>query len=65
MYKAVDLDKSFGIAGKRIAQAEEIKAATLMTACPSCYMTLSQTARSKKSDVKVVDFAEIVAQQIE
>jgi len=65
LYRAVDLDKSSGIAGKRIRQAEQIKAATLMTACPSCYMTLSQTARSKKSNVKIVDFAEIVAQQVE
>ena len=65
LYKAVDLDKSLGIAGKRIGQAEEINAAGLMTACPSCYMTLSQTARSKKSNVKVNDFAEVVAQQIE
>ncbi len=65
LYKAVDLDRSFGIAGKRIGQAEEIGATTLMTACPSCYMTLSQTARSKKSNVKVSDFTEIVEQQIE
>lgn len=65
LFKAISLEKSFGIAGKRIGQAEEIKAATLTTACPSCFMTLSQTARSKKSTVKVVDFAEVVAQQIE
>ena len=65
LYKAVDLDRSFGIAGKRIGQAEEIGATTLMTACPSCYMTLGQTARSKKSNVKVSDFTEIVEQQIE
>jgi heterodisulfide reductase subunit D len=64
LYRAVDLDASTGIAGKRIRQAEEIKVATLMTACPSCYMTLSQTARSNKSKVKVADFAEVVAQQI-
>ena len=65
LYKAADLDRSLEIAKKRIGQAEEKRAATLTTACPSCYMTLSQTARSKKSNVKVNDFAEVVAQQIE
>jgi Fe-S oxidoreductase len=65
LYKAIDLEGSFGIAEKRISQAEEIKAKTLTTACPSCYMTISQTARSKKSNVKVIDFAEAVAQQLE
>jgi heterodisulfide reductase subunit D len=65
LYKAVDLEGSFGIAEKRINQAEGIKATTLTTACPSCYMTISQTARSKKSNVKVIDFAEAVAQQLE
>jgi heterodisulfide reductase subunit D len=65
LYKAVDLDKSFGVAGKRIDQAEKLRATALMTACPSCYMTLSQTANSKKSKVNVVDFAEVVAQQLE
>jgi Fe-S oxidoreductase len=65
LYKAADLDNSLGVAGKRIDQAEEIKAAGLMTACPSCYMTLSQTARTKKSNVKVVDYAEVVAEQLE
>ena len=65
LYKAVDLEKSGTIAKKRVALAEEMGVATLMAACPSCYMTISQAARSKRSNVKVVDIAEAVARQIE
>ena len=65
LYKAADLDKSLRIANKRIVQAEKKGAVTLTTACPSCFMTLNQAARFKKSDVKVSDFAEVVAQLIE
>ncbi len=65
LYKAVDLDKSREIAKKRVALAEQMGATTLTTACPSCYMTISQAARFKKSNVKVIDFAEAVASQVE
>ena len=65
LYKSVDTDSSIGIAGERIAQAEQVGASILETACPSCIMTLGQAARSRKSKVKVIDFAEAVAQQIE
>lgn len=65
LFKAADIDKSLDIAKKRIGQAENKRATTLTTACPSCYMTLNQAARVKKSEVKVSDFAEVVAQMIE
>ena len=65
LYKAADIDKSLDIAKKRVGQAEKKRASTLTTACPSCYMTLNQAARVKKSEVKVSDFAEVVAQMIE
>ena len=65
LYKAADIDRSLAIAKKRIGQAENKRATTLTTACPSCYMTLIQAARSKKSEVKVNDFAEVVAQMLE
>jgi len=65
LYKAVDLEKSGDIAKKRVSLAEEIGATALMAACPSCFMTISQAARSKRSNVKVIDFAEAVAQRIE
>ena len=65
LYKAVDLEKSSDIAKKRVSLAEEIGATALMSACPSCFMTISQAARSKRSNVKVIDFAEAVAQRID
>ena len=65
LYKAIDLDKSREIAKKRVALAIANGATTLMAACPSCYMTISQAARSMKSNVKVIDVAEAVARQIE
>lgn len=65
LFRAVNTEKAFDIGRKRIEQAEKIGATTLTTACPSCYMTLSHAARRKKSDVKVIDFAEAVAPQIE
>jgi len=64
LFKAANTDKSLAIGGKRIEQAEKIKATTLTVACPSCYETLSQAAHFKKSEVKVMDFAEAVVQQI-
>jgi len=65
LFKAADIDKSLDIAKKRIGQAEKKRATTLTTACPSCYMTLTQAARLKKSEVKVSEFAEVVAQMLE
>jgi glycolate oxidase len=65
LYKTIDLDKSRDIAKKRVSLAEELKATTLMAACPSCFMTISQAARSEKSKVKVIDVAEAVASQLE
>lgn len=65
LFKAVNTDKSLEIGRKRIEQAEKIGATTLTAACPSCYETLSQAAHFKKSSVKVIDIAEVVAQQIQ
>lgn len=65
LFQAANTEKSFEIGKKRIDQAENVGATTLTTACPSCYMTLSQASRRKKSSVKVIDFAEAVASQIE
>jgi Fe-S oxidoreductase len=60
----MDTQMSLKIAQKRIGQAESLGAEVLTAACPSCHMNLTQAARFKKSPVKVVDFAEIVAQAI-
>lgn len=62
LFKAANTEKSLNIGRKRIEQAEKINATTLTVACPSCYETLSQAAHFKKSNVKVIDFAEAIAQ---
>jgi Fe-S oxidoreductase len=64
LYKAVDTKKSINIANRRVEQAENAGAATLASGCPSCMMNLSQAALFKKSNVKVLDFAQVVAQLI-
>jgi heterodisulfide reductase subunit D len=65
LYKAVDTETSLEIAKKRIRQAEAIGSETLISACPSCVMNLHQATRFMKSNVKVRDFADAIAQQIE
>ncbi|GAG68830.1 unnamed protein product, partial [marine sediment metagenome] len=65
LFKAAEIDKSLVIAKKRINQAEKKRASILTTACPSCFMTLTQAARANKSEVKVTEFAEVVAQNLE
>ena len=64
LFKAVDTQNSIDIAKQRIKQAETIGSETLISACPSCVMNLSQAARFTKSKVKVIDFADAVARQI-
>lgn len=64
LYKAVDTNNSIEIAKKRIGQTEAIGSTTLVSACPSCFANLAQAARFTKSSVKVIDFADVIAQQI-
>lgn len=65
LYKAVNTDSSLEIAKRRIGQTEALGSSTLISACPSCIMNLSQATRFMKSSVKVLDFADAVAQQIQ
>ncbi len=65
LYKGVDTDNSLAIAKKRILQTETIGSELLISACPSCIMNLHQARRFMKSNVKVVDFADAIAKQIE
>jgi len=65
LFKAANTEKSLEIGRKRVEEAEKLGATTLVAACPSCCETLTQAAHFKKSNVKVMDFAEAVAQQIE
>ena len=65
LYKAVNVEQSLNIARKRVESAEKLGAEILASACPSCIMNLTQAARFKKSSVKVLDFAEVVAQTLQ
>lgn len=65
LFKAVNTERSLDISKKRVQEAEIIGATTLVAACPSCCENLTQAAHFKKSNVKVMDFAEAVAQQLE
>jgi heterodisulfide reductase subunit D len=64
LYKAVDTANSLEIAKSRIQQAEAVGSSVLVSACPSCIANLWQSSRRAKSSVKVLDFADIIAQQI-
>jgi heterodisulfide reductase subunit D len=64
LYKGVDTDSSLEIAKGRIAQAEQVGSESLVSACPSCIMNLSQAARRANSNVKVLDFADAIARQL-
>ena len=64
LYKGTDTDNSLEIAKKRVRQAETIGSETLVSACPSCIMNLSQAVRFTKSNVKVLDIADAIARQI-
>lgn len=65
LFKAANTDKSLDIGRRRVEEAEKLKATTLVAACPSCCENLTQAAHFKKSEVRVIDFAEAVAQQLE
>lgn len=64
LFKAVNTERSLEISKKRVQEAERIGATTLVTACPSCFENLTLAAYSKKTKVKVMDFAQVVAQQL-
>jgi Fe-S oxidoreductase len=64
LYKAVDTENSLEIAKQRVQQAERVGSAALVSACPSCITNLWQSARRAGTSVKVMDFADIVAQQL-
>lgn len=64
LYKGVDTESSLEIAQGRITQAEQVGSDSLVSACPSCIMNLSQAARRANSNVKVLDFADAIARQL-
>lgn len=61
---AIDQSSSVFLATERISHAEKLGASILAVACPSCNLTINTTARMNKSNVQVLDFAELVAPYI-
>ncbi|HEC36174.1 MAG TPA: (Fe-S)-binding protein [Anaerolineae bacterium] len=48
------------VAAQRIAQAAEVNAAVLVSACPQCVRTLSKAARASKVRIRVMDLTQFV-----
>jgi glycolate oxidase len=66
--KAYDTAMSLDIAYKRVQQALDVGADTIVSACPSCKSNLQQGAarlrKEKKAKVKVMDVTELLAQAV-
>jgi len=67
--KGYDTDLSSEIAYKRITEALDIGADTVVSACPACKSNLQVAAarlrKEKKGRIKVMDITEVVAQALE
>jgi Fe-S oxidoreductase len=48
------------VAAQRIAQAAEVNATVLVSACPQCVRTLSKAARANKVRIRVMDLTQFV-----
>jgi Fe-S oxidoreductase len=49
------------VSAQRIAQAVEVGANVLVSACPQCVRTLSRAARAEKARVRVMDIVQFIA----
>ncbi len=58
-------EMSKAVAGKRIRQAAEVGAATLVSACQQCERTLANAARAERIRIRVKDIAEVVLEAME
>ena len=48
------------VSAQRIAQAAEVNATVLVSACPQCVRTLSKAARANKVRIRVMDLTQFV-----
>ena len=66
--KAFDTEMSLEISYKRVLQASDIGADTIVSACPSCKSNLQLAAarlrKEKKGRIKVMDITELVAEAL-
>jgi heterodisulfide reductase subunit D len=63
--ETVDADLSITIARQRLAQAEEVGAQVLASACQQCKRTLFGAAKRARSRIKVLDVTELLWQAME
>ena len=63
--ESFDPDLSKGIAARRIQQAAETGARTVLSACQQCERTLASAARAERIRVRVKDITEMVLEAIE
>lgn len=63
--ETVDADLSTTIARQRLAQAEEVGAQVLVSACQQCKRTLFGAAKRARSRIKVLDVTELLWQAME
>jgi heterodisulfide reductase subunit D len=63
--ETVDADLSITIARQRLAQAEEVGAQVLASACQQCKRTLFGAAKRARSRIKVLDVTELLWQAVE
>ncbi len=59
-----DAELSAAVAKRRIGEAQATEAKVLLSACQQCKRTLAGAARREKVRVRVLDVAELVAQQM-
>lgn len=64
MYFALEFESSIAIAEKRLGEVPS-GVEIVVSACPSCEVTLSVAAREKGVDVEVVDLAELLLRGVE
>ena len=64
LLSAFDNSLKTKISVRRIEQAESIGAKIITSACPSCKMTLIDGVKELKSEIEVLDIAELVARQL-
>jgi len=52
------------VSAERIRQAQETGADTVALGCPFCMLMLSDAAKAEAPDMKLMDIAEIVAENL-
>ena len=64
LLKTVNPELSSSLAKKRVEQAEKVGASIIVSACPACKLHLTHATIDKKSEIQVLDIAEVIAQQL-